>query len=417
MNGPYNRMVLVIHPFGNANVRAVLQAFEEAGLLSRFVTTIGWSKYSYPELSDHIRGKLRRNYPLPAERIDIHPLREAVRLFALTAGLRPLVRHEVGWASIDRVWQGIDRKAARCLRKQAYGSNVRAVYAYEDCAVEAFEAARDLGLRRIYDLPIAYWETSRRLLIEEAERYPAWEPTLGATQDSAEKLQRKTRELQLAELVVCPSEFVRESLPKTDQHKFTTLAAPFGSPLVEDHGQARRAATDQPLRVLFAGTLSQRKGLADLFQATKVLGSKKIELVVMGSLLRPLNWYRQFAEFTYEPPRPHHEVLQLMKTCDLLVLPSIVEGRALVQQEAMACGLPVIATRNAGADDLIIDGDTGFLVPIRSPDALADRIAWCASNRNALSGMGIAAQTRARALTWAGYGEKIVTAVRELIQA
>jgi len=83
----------------------------------------------------------------------------------------------------------------------------------------------------------------------------------------------------------------------------------------------------------------------------------------------------------------------------------------------MVCGLPVIATKNAGADDLITDGETGFLVPIRSPEAIADRIDWCASNRTAVSGMGIAAQTRARALTWAGYGEKIVAAVRELIQA
>src|SRR5205823_8763259 len=172
-------MILVVHPFGNANVRAVLQAFEHARLLSRFVTTIGWSKNSYPELSDHIRGKLRRNYPLPAERIDIHPLLEAVRLFALTSGLRPLIRHETGWASIDRVWRAIDHKAATCLRKNRYGSDVRAVYGYEDCALDLFQAARDLGLRRIYDLPIAFWETSRQLLSEEAERYPAWEPTLG----------------------------------------------------------------------------------------------------------------------------------------------------------------------------------------------------------------------------------------------
>ena len=410
-------MILVVHPFGNANVRAVLQAFEQDRLLSRFVTTIGWSKYSYPELSDHIRGKLRRNYPLPAERIDIHPLREAVRLFALTSGLRSLIRHETGWASIDQVWRSIDRKAATCLRKKGYGADVRAVYAYEDCAVDVFEAARDLGLRRIYDLPIAFWETSRQLLSEEAERYPAWEPTLGATRDSAEKLARKTREFELAELVICPSEFVRESLPSHDRHNVETLVAPFGSPVVEHRNSAHPGASDRPLRVLFAGTLSQRKGLADLFQAMKLLDSKNIELVVMGSLLRPLKWYRQLAEFTYEPPRPHGEVLQLMRTCDLLVLPSIVEGRALVQQEAMACGIPIIATRNAGADDLISEGETGFLVPIRSPEAIADRIGWCASNRAVLSGMGIAAQTRARALTWAGYGEKIVTAVRELIHA
>jgi glycosyltransferase involved in cell wall biosynthesis len=161
--------------------------------------------------------------------------------------------------------------------------------------------------------------------------------------------------------------------------------------------------------------MTQRKGLADLFVAMKLLKSKTIELIVMGSLCHPVNWYRQFADFVYEPPRPHEEVLRLMNSCDLLILPSIVEGRALVQQEAMACGLPVIATRNAGADDLIVNGETGFLVPIRSPEAIAEKIDWCASNRARLSGMGIAAQTRARDYTWPSYGGKIVAAIRELM--
>lgn len=408
-------MVLVVHPFGNANVRAVLQALEDAGMLARFVTTLGWSKFSYPELSDHIRGKLRRNYPLPAERIDIHPVREVVRLMASTLGLERLTQHETGWASIDKVWASIDRKAAGCLRKGAYGPNLRAVYAYEDCAIETFSAARDLGLRRIYDLPIAYWETSQRLLREEAERYPDWEPTLGATRDSAEKFSRKTRELELAELVICPSEFVLDSLPPHMTQTRRCLVAPFGSPTVENDMAAQSKNMDRPLRVLFAGTLSQRKGLADLFVATKLLDSKAIELVVMGSLMRPLNWYRQFADFHYEPPRAHAEVLELMQTCDVLVLPSIVEGRALVQQEAMACGLPVIVTKNAGADDLVVEGETGFLVPIRSPEAIADKIGWFVANRSRIHGMGIAAQTRARELTWRAYGDRIVAALRELI--
>ena len=135
----------------------------------------------------------------------------------------------------------------------------------------------------------------------------------------------------------------------------------------------------------------------------------------MGSPLQPLAWYRErLSQFTYEPPRPHAEVLRLMQTCDVLVLPSIVEGRALVQQEAMACGLPVIATRNAGADDLIVEGETGFLVPIRSPEALAEKISWCAADRGRISGMGIAAQKRAAALTWRGYGEKVLAAIRSL---
>jgi glycosyltransferase involved in cell wall biosynthesis len=409
-------MVLLTHPFGNANVRGVLEALNLAGLLERFVTTLGWSIESYPYLSDHIRGKLRRNYALPAEKIDIHPFRESIRLVAAALSLGRLTRHETGWASIDKVWQSLDREAARRLRKGAYGQQVRVVYAYEDCAEHLFLAARDLGLRRIYDLPIAYWETAQRLLREEADRYPEWEPTLLATRDSPEKLSRKTRELEWAELVICPSRFVLESLPLDKQTARRCIIAPFGSPAVGVDPDAHKHVPGRPLRVLFAGALSQRKGLADLFAAMKLLDSTKIELVVMGALLRPLDWYReQFPNFVYERTRPHFEVLQLMQTCDIFVLPSIVEGRALVQQEAMACGLPLIATKNGGSDDLIIEGETGFLIPIRSPERIADRIEWFASNRSTVSGMGIAAQTRARELTWHAYGEQIAAATRQLI--
>lgn len=408
-------MVLLTHPFGNANVRAVLDALHRNGVLARFVTTLGWSKRSYPYLSDHIHGKLRRNYHLPADKIDIHPMRESVRLLAGTIGAKWLTRHETGWVSIDAVWQSLDREAARRVRAGTYGHALRAVYAYEDCAEQLFQTARELKLRRIYDLPIAYWETTQRLLKEEAERYPEWEPTLVGTRDSPEKLARKTRELELAELVICPSQFVLNSLPETARTTKRCLVAPFGSPNV-DVDLARESRDSGPLRVLFAGAMTQRKGLADLFESMKMINSAEIELVVAGSPLLPLDWYReQFADFVYEPPRPHRELLELMATCDVLVLPSIVEGRALVQQEAMACGLPLIATRNAGADDLIVEGETGFIVPIRSPVALAKKISWCATNRSAISGMGIAAQKKARELTWRAYGDMILSAVRNLI--
>ena len=407
-------MILLSHPTGNANVRAVLKALDRAGLLARFVTTLGWSETSYPFLAPKIHGKLRRNYAIPAERIDIHPLRESVRLLAGLLGMKKLTTHQSGWASVDQVCQSLDREAARRLRHNSYGPDVRAVYAYEDCAEQLFATARDLGLKRVYDLPIAYWETTQQLLREEAQRYPDWEPTLGATRDSEEKLSRKTRELELAELVICPSAFVLESLPVEARATKQCLVAPFGSPIVGLREDGRNKSGR--LRVLFAGAMTQRKGLADLFAAMKMVDSSQVELVVMGSTLRSLSWYRnQFADFVYEPPRPHVDVLRLMRSCDVFILPSIVEGRALVQQEAMACGLPLIVTKNAGGDDLIEDGTTGFLVPIRSPEAIAEKISWFAGNRSRLAGMGIAAQGRAREFTWRSYGERIITAIRALI--
>lgn len=407
-------MIVLTHPTGNANVRAVLEALEHAGLLARFVTTLGWSEISYPLLAAKIRGKLRRNYALPADKIDIHPVREAVRLLAGSLRVSRLTETESAWANADQVWQSLDREAARRLRHGEYGSDVRAVYAYEDCAEQVFVAGQELGLKRIYDLPIAYWETAQRLLREEAERYPDWEPTLGGTRDSEAKLSRKTRELALAELIICPSRFVLESLPVEARETKQTLLAPFGSPVVDLKPNGKSGTG--PLRVLFAGALTQRKGLADLFAAMKMIDSSTVQLVVMGSTVLPLRWYRErFRDFIYEPPRPHADVLRLMRSCDILVLPSIVEGRALVQQEAMACGLPLIATKNAGADDLIEEGRTGFLVPIRSPETIAEKISWFAGNQSRIAEMGIAAQTRARDFTWRAYGEKIVTAIRDLI--
>jgi glycosyltransferase involved in cell wall biosynthesis len=70
----------------------------------------------------------------------------------------------------------------------------------------------------------------------------------------------------------------------------------------------------------------------------------------------------------------------------------------------------LIATRNAGGEDLIIEGETGFLVPAGAPEAIAEKIAWFLENRDQLPGMSSAARAKAAQLTWPAYGEKILHA-------
>src|SRR3954466_2186285 len=129
-------MILLSHPIGNANVRAVLQALQEAGLLAKYVTALGWSQNArwLQLLPTSVRGKfMRRAYSLPNEQFQSSPCREIVRLLAssVPAG-NLLTAHETGWASIDAVWQEADRKAARYLRRNARRARISAVYAYED---------------------------------------------------------------------------------------------------------------------------------------------------------------------------------------------------------------------------------------------------------------------------------------------
>ena len=193
-------------------------------------------------------------------------------------------------------------------------------------------------------------------------------------------------------------------------------------------GYARVSTTDQTLALqqdtlqqagcskIFtdtaSGALAERKGLADVFAAMRLLDRSDVELIVMGAPLVPMEFYRrEFPRFIHEPPRSHARVLALMETCDALVLPSIVEGRALVQQEALSRGLPLIVTANAGGEDLIAPGETGWLVPMRDPAALAERIAWLADHREVLPEMQRAAQRMAIARTWDDYTRKIIAAL------
>jgi glycosyltransferase involved in cell wall biosynthesis len=390
-------------------VRALLRFFAEEGIDFRFFTTLSCERSSkfFSLLPQSFGRELaRRSYDIPRARIESYPWREMGRLFLQKLG-RP-DKNDI--FSVDAVYQDLDNRVAAKLQSKRGKPDL--LYCYEDGACETFKAARELEIARCYDLPIAYWKVGHRLLEEEAERLPEWEQTLGAPSDSAEKLARKDEELDMASLVVCPSRFVFDTIPVAIRESRACIIAEFGSPIVN---AIRPAESKGKLRVLFAGSMSQRKGLADVFQAMRLLKRTDVELVVMGSAVAPMAFYReQFPNFTYEPPRPHSEVLTLMQRCDILVLPSIVEGRALVQQEAMACGLPLIITANTGGSDLIEQGETGFLVPIRSPEVIAQKIDWFAENRSALPEMRRAAQTKAESYSWWAYAGKIWNACSNL---
>lgn len=405
--------VVISHPTGNRNVRAVMEGLHKAEMLAAAHSTIITNPANriIKILPNSIRSELlRRTYPVPSSLLHAHPGLEIARMLLSKMGFKKFTNRENAWASVDSVYRKFDKTVSATLASAVKNSSANAVYAYEDGAYETFTQAKKLGMRCIYDLPIAYWQTSRQLMMQEADRLPEWAATFGGGQvDSPEKLERKTQELQLADDVVTPGSFVKDSLPGWSVKK-NVILSPFGSPENVSGLQngIEKINHSQPLRVLFAGSMSQRKGLADLFEAVKVLKTNNIELVVMGSLMAPLEFYKKKVAFTYEPGRPNSEVLSLMRSCHVFCLPSIVEGRALVMQEAMSQGLPLIITTHTGGADLIVEGKTGFLVPIRSPQAIAERLEWFLVNRRQIPDMSRNSVDRAAMYTWPNYAAGII---------
>ena len=256
-------------------------------------------------------------------------------------------------------------------------------------------------------VPIAYWQTVRRLLSEEAERYPDWEPTLASTREPEEKLIRKEIELELADSIFCPSEFVLNSIPLEIRKRKPCLIAPFGSPKCEPH--FHNGIENKVFKLLFVGSMSQRKGLADLFSAIKLLPNEPVSLSILGQPSMPLEFYRKhFLNFEYFPPCSNKKVREIMKMHDALILPSIVEGRALVQQEALSCGLPIIITPNTGGKDLVTEGETGHVVPIRSPEKIAEKIVSLIENKTSKTEIAENCKKKSRAYSWTSYAKKIV---------
>ena len=104
-----------------------------------------------------------------------------------------------------------------------------------------------------------------------------------------------------------------------------------------------------------------------------------------------------------------------MRRHDVFVFPSLFEGLALVQGEAISQGLPVITTPNSGGTDILRDGVDGFIVPIRDPDAIASRLLELYQDRALLQQMSDSARERAAQLDWKACKVRTVLAVREVL--
>jgi len=103
---------------------------------------------------------------------------------------------------------------------------------------------------------------------------------------------------------------------------------------------------------------------------------------------------------------------------DLFVFPSVNEGLAQVLLEAMASGLPVVASDLSGADDCITHGKEGFVVPARDVDRIAEAIVWCYQHRDETRAMGRAARARIESqFTLDHYNQRMIALYRRLAGA
>lgn len=415
----FDLKLLLSHLTGSANSRQAAMAFHEVNELAECHHTLAWitpplsGGFWPPGLVSQFQ---RRCFPdLPREKLKTHPWPEIIRLASRVSRFPILTNWLRRRYDIQTVNRHFDEAVARRLSRVLY---LTAVYGYFDTSLHTFRTAKKLGLRTIYELPTPYWRTTQRILKNEAQRSPAWAGDFPSLRDDDPVMKRRDAELQLADVVIVPSTFVRDSLNLAPAFKAKVFVIPYGCPThpspkfpnspnspnsppspISHHPFS---AAKLPLRLLFVGTLSQTKGLADLLEAVAPLGNQ-IELTLAGSA--PSDHALSILKSRlsdFDPPirllgqLPHEKLLAELPGHDLMVLPTLYEGLSLALLEALAAGVPVLTTNHSGLDGLMGNGSQGFIVPICQPDMLRARIQSFISDRPLLLSMS------RQALEWAG---------------
>jgi len=277
-------------------------------------------------------------------------------------------------------------------------------------SIRSFRRAKELGARTICERGSSHIVFQDRILREEHERWGIrYRPFDQGVID------QELAEYELCDQINVPSTFAAATFRAHGVPEERVFKNPYGVSLGTFKPSLKR---DSVFRVLFVGTLSIQKGIGYLIEAAKQLRSRSFEVWLIGPvepnmepILRGLP-----ANIRYLGPIPKDKLPEYYSQASVFVLPSIQDGFGLVQAEAMACAVPVIATSNTGAADLFEDGSEGFIVPIRSPDAIADRLQRLLDDPGLQRLLGQNALKRVRSIGgWREYGDRAAKQCRQLL--
>lgn len=225
-------------------------------------------------------------------------------------------------------------------------------------------------------------------------------------------MRKSLTELNEADYVTVPSQFAYDSFVEHGFDRRKLLFIPFG---VDTKRFRPRPKADGVFRVLFVGQVIIRKGVPYLLEAWNRSRLPNSELVLVGrpeeAILPLLKKYAQGQPFRLVGHVA--DPADLFASASVFVFPSIEEGSALVTYEAMASGLPVIVTHNAGS--VAVDGEDGFIVPAGDAEAIAEKIALLYENPDLRRAMGESARKRIEPYTWDRYGDRLVQAYERIL--
>lgn len=278
-------------------------------------------------------------------------------------------------------------------------------------ALFTLRAAKRVGAVAILDQVIGHVDAGNKILSAEKKLHPdvgsAFKPT------PARMVRRCIKEVQEADYILAPSDYVRDSILPFGVSPDRIISMPFGVDL-----SLFAPVSDTPVppfKILFAGHIGLRKGVCYLLEAVRQAQIPDLQVVLLGNIDGNGEWLRKYEDlFVHIRHTPRQEIPAIFSDAHIYVFPSLHEGSTVSIYEAMASGLPVVTTPNAGS--VVRDGEDGFIVPVRDVEALCDRIKRLYRDPGLRAEMGRSAAAHAAQYSWDAYSIRIGAALDNVLR-
>ncbi|BDS07653.1 glycosyl transferase [Oceaniferula spumae] len=291
--------------------------------------------------------------------------------------LRQRIKKRRGW-SVNMARNILfQRLAVRILSKSKFLGNSHVIFSYSYAARDLFEHARKRGWKTVLG-QIDPGPEEERIVAAEHLRYPQlgsrWKPA------PAEYWDLWREEINLADTIVVNSEWSKQCLLKEGIPKEKLKIIPLvydgakNISLLESGGGSQPITGDghQIYKVLFLGQINLRKGIGRLLEAMRLLKDDAIHLTLAGPCEIDESAWHDLPNVKWVGSVPRSQVGQLYEEAEVFILPTLSDGYAITQLEALSRGLPVIASAHCGS--AVDHGVNGWILADIEPQTIAEAI-------------------------------------------
>ncbi|MBR2648414.1 MAG: glycosyltransferase family 4 protein [Sediminibacterium sp.] len=274
------------------------------------------------------------------------------------------------------------------------------VIGYEKSCLQTFQAVKRYNGKCYLDLAQVHPFFIKQL----REKYEFFEAITGSNKLFKIITDKKITEYKFADYILSLSQFAKQTLIEQGILDSKIKVNQLGyDPDIFFPKQKKTCS--HPIKLIYAGIITKRKGIHLLLEAVSSFQSSDLELIVVGSrgdASNILEKYLSYTQITYYESTSQNQLANFFRNADVFVFPSFLDSWAAVVTEAMACGLPVITTKNVGASELV-GLDCGYVIEPGDSIALKKAIQYFIDNPIRIQEMGTASAKAVENHHWKRY--------------